>query len=136
MKPNPVARSELPPLLLSLLLVLTACTTADVLRVDPLPRPARDPATVEVLFQQPTRAFKVIAWISAANKTTVGVSSQKIVNRLRKEAAKLGADALLVTGASSQIVGGNVVMTPYGATIDGKRQNQYNAAAIVWQGQY
>ena len=125
-------RANLPTQFISLLVMAVACTSADVLRVDPAPRPARSSDSVEVLFQRPTRAFRVIAYVAAANKTVFGVNSQKLVNRLRKEAGKLGGDAIVFLGSESRLEGANLWVNPYGATVNAKRVNQYNAAVIVW----
>src|SRR6266571_9261147 len=45
-------RSDFPTGLLLLLAGLAACTSADVLRIDPTPRPARSKQSVEVLFER------------------------------------------------------------------------------------
>lgn len=50
--------------------------------------PARDPGTVEVLNSAPTRPFTVIADFQIRNASE---------ERLRREAAKIGADAVIVT---------------------------------------
>ena len=125
-------RASLPTHLISLLFLAVACTSADVLRLDPAPRPARAPDSVEVLFQRPSRAFRVIAYVAAANRTVFGVNSQKLVNRLRKEARRLGGDAIVFLGSESRLEGANLWVNPYGATVNAKRVNQYNAAVIVW----
>src|SRR3990172_6591817 len=101
-------RANLAAYLILLLFLAAACTSADVLRVNPAPRPARAPDSVEVLFQRPSRAFRVIAYVAAANRTVFGVNSQKLVNRLRKEAAKLGGDAIVFLGAESRLEGANL----------------------------
>jgi hypothetical protein len=117
---------------LALLLIIAACTSADVLRVDPTPHPARPADSVEVLFQRPSRTFRVIGYVAAANKTVFGVGAQKLMNRLRKEAGKLGGDAIVFLGAETRLEGANVWANPYGATVNAKRVTQYNAAVIVW----
>lgn len=120
--------------LLPFLLSLVACTSADVLRLDPIPRPKRDPETVALYFQErPARAYRVIAYVAVANKTIFGASAEKYAARLRKEAAKLGGDAVIVGDVQTQVVGANATSTPYGVNVDAKQQTTWQAAVVVWR---
>jgi hypothetical protein len=75
--------------------LLTACTRADVLRVDPSPRPVPVSRTVPVLLDEPSRPYRSIALIEVAGSW--GASLDRMGRRLAAEAAKLGGDAVLVT---------------------------------------
>jgi len=88
---------------------------------------------VLVLLQQPDRPFTVIAYVTTSNQTIFTVSSQKLLRRARKEAAKLGGDAVIFRGSDSRWTGASVWANPYGATVGptGVKDQMY-AAVIVW----
>jgi hypothetical protein len=66
--------------------------------------PPRDPTSVEILFGQPTRDYEQIAMISVhgvgagsyANNTKIAIE------KLKEEAGKIGADAVVLSGPPSQ----------------------------------
>jgi len=70
---------------LSVLLGAVACTSASVLRLDPLPRPRTNPDSIQLLAREPRQAYTVIAIVSARGR-----------KRLLKEAARVGGDAVLL----------------------------------------
>jgi hypothetical protein len=76
-----------------------ACTTADVLRVDPTPRPMVIGSTVPVLLDEPEEEYDSIALVEV--KGSWGASLERMGRRLAAEAAKLGGDAVLITRRSS-----------------------------------
>ena len=79
-----------------------ACTSADILRLDPTPRPATNPATIQLIGQEPQRPYAVIAIVSAQG----GVGGHAR-SRLLKEAARLGGHAVLFDTSSLTRVGGD-----------------------------
>ena len=96
----------LAPLLFTL--VVGCGTSADVMRIDPTPRPAK--ATwqeVVALFEEPEREFTRIAIIQADDDGN-GLSFDDVRERIQKEAAKLGADAVIIgmpsTGSSGAVI--------------------------------
>ena len=85
--------------ILTMLVLLPACTSAHVLRIDPapLPMPAHD--TVPILLDEPKRPYRSIALVEVSS--SLGASLQRMGRRLATEAAKLGGDAVLVTHRSA-----------------------------------
>lgn len=83
-----------------------SCTSADILRLDPTPRPQTDPASIQLLGQEPTRPFTVIAIVSAQSPG-IGDGAAQVRARLIKEAARLGGQALLFDASSLTRVGGS-----------------------------
>ncbi len=70
---------------LSVLLGAVACTSANVLRLDPLLRPRTNPNSIQLLAREPRQPYTVIAIVSARGR-----------KRLLKEAARVGGDAVLL----------------------------------------
>lgn len=83
---------------------LSACTSADILRLDSTPRPETSPQSIQMIGQEPTRPYAVVAIVSARGE---GTSLPKIQQRLVREAAKLGGHAILFDSASLTRIGGD-----------------------------
>ena len=82
--------------------VLLACAvTADILRLDPTPRPATSPGAIQLIAQEPQRPYTVIAIVSAHGWQPSGHLRAK----LQKEAARLGGHAVLFDTSSLTRVG-------------------------------
>jgi hypothetical protein len=82
-------------------LMLASCAPGvDVFQVEPSPRAPRDPAQVQVLLDEPREPFQSIALVEAAGGTFGDLG--KWTRRLREEAARLGADAILVMGRAGK----------------------------------
>jgi len=90
-------------------LAALACTTsADILRLDPMPRPQTNPDSIQLIGQEPKRPYVVIAIVSARSGfMSVGTESDPIRARLIKEAARLGGHAVLFDTSSLTRVGGD-----------------------------
>jgi hypothetical protein len=95
---------------LVLLFLLSACTSADVLRVDRTPRPVVADRKVPILLDEPTQPYSSIALIEVSGSWA---SLERLGRRLSAEAAKLGGDAVLLTRRSAH--SGSSVM-PAGET--------------------
>ena len=91
---------------LAVVLSALACTSATVLRLDPTLRPETVPSAIQLLGQEPTRPYKVIAIVSARSPG-VGEDLAEARKRLLKEAAKLGGHAVLFDNSSVTSVGGD-----------------------------
>jgi hypothetical protein len=87
------------PACFGLLSLLTACTSADVLRIEPTPRPVQTRAAVPVLLDEPTQPYRSIALIEVTSEWDA--SLDRLGRRLATEAAKLGGDAVLVVPRSA-----------------------------------
>ncbi len=86
-------------------LVVTAigCTRADVLRLDQTLRPQTRPDSVRLIAQEPQEPYTVIALVTVRVDQILG-SQQDGRNRLLKEAARLGGDAVLLgTGSMTRV---------------------------------
>jgi hypothetical protein len=72
-------------------------------------RPAISPDTVRIYLQPPSSHYEQIANLSASSSGSFAVSSEaqieKVVDRLKQEAAKLGANGILLHGVGNQAGG-------------------------------
>lgn len=87
--------------LIAAVLGITACTSADILQLDPTVRPKTAPHLVRLIAQDPGRPYKVVAIVSARGDL------ESARQRLLKEAAKLGGQAVLLDNSSLTRVGGD-----------------------------
>lgn len=84
-----------------LLLLLAACgPEIDRLQVDPTPRAAQSVGAVQILLDEPQRPYQSIALIEARGGDVMSLT--KLTRRLALEAARLGGDALLVSGRAGK----------------------------------
>ena len=98
-------------------LAAVACATnADVLQLDPTPRPPTNPESMQLIGQEPKRPYVVIGIVSAqpGEIFALGTDFDHVRNRLIKEAARLGGNAILFEGGSLTRVG---VGGEYGGTM-------------------
>ena len=80
---------------------LAGCSpVSELVRTDHSTRPARADHEVEVFMEGPTRDYKIIAMIQVGPDSFVDDYSSQ-TQYLVKEAAKLGADAVIVEYSSS-----------------------------------
>ena len=96
-----------PSRLVPLAVVLSiGCTYAEVFRIDNAIWPQTDPDSVRFLAQEPTRPYTVIALLNVTHDPNFG-SQEQARKRLRKEAALLGGDAVLLgIGSMTHIMTG------------------------------
>jgi len=95
--------------LAALALATTGCRTVSTNLVPyvGVPKyPPSDPARVEILQKEPTRPHEKLGEVVASPDD--GVRAQKIEDKLRKQAAKLGADAVVLTHDKMQVTGTRV----------------------------
>ncbi len=85
-----------------------ACTSADILRLDPTPRPATIPSSIQLIGQEPKRPYTVIAIVSARGDMIGGNARSRLI----KEAARLGGHAVLFDTSSLTRVGGDDTERP------------------------
>lgn len=120
--------------LLSMALVfswLPACVTTDVMQLDTAPRQQTSAANVELMLQWPDRGFRQIAVIEASDSELWNASWNKLSEHLRSEAAKLGANAVVV-GQRETVEGAGIMPVGnswYGYTTE---QRHLVGVAIVW----
>jgi len=99
-------------LTVSIVLFLTACASSHI--ITGTPRPPIEPAQVKLYSSAPAK-FEEIAIIEASSKSSWAFTDQQKVNvvieRLKEEAAKLGANGVLLQMTGSESTGG--VMTGF-----------------------
>lgn len=92
------------------LILLAGCATSHVLVGEP--RPAITPDKVRVFLSPPSADFEEIALLEASSRGAWAVSDQgktaAAIKRLKEEAAKLGANGILLqqTGSTSNVAVG------------------------------
>jgi hypothetical protein len=97
-----------PPLLLILTaLILSACATSHVMLGKA--RPAISPEDVQIYTQPPTAHYEEIARLDTSSQGSFSFTAQgktdAVIKRLKVEAAKLGANGVLLEGIGSQTSG-------------------------------
>lgn len=84
----------------ALLLLLTACGPGiDRLQVDPTPRAPQPVSSIQVLLDEPDRPYRSIALVEARGEDA---SLKSLTRSLAREAARLGGDAVVVSGAAGK----------------------------------
>jgi hypothetical protein len=95
-------------------LVLTACASSAVLVGKT--RPPISPDSVKLYVDAPKR-FEKVALLEASSKASFSISSQGkmdvVIQRLKEEAAKLGANGILIQGTGEQFGGAVAPTTIY-----------------------
>ena len=117
------------------LFALTACNTVSTSYKQDIGGPrfaATDPAQVQILRAEPTRAHVRLGEIRAEPAST-STDVSKIEDALRKQAAKLGADAAVVVADTTQITGAYVTGPWWGRSIDTVQGRVVIAVAIKYQ---
>lgn len=78
----------------------------------------------EVLFQQPTKPYKQIAFIESEG--SIGHDSTDLVKSMQKKAQKLGGDAVIILGFNKKWQSGNAYVQSY-------QRQQAKGVVIKWQ---
>jgi hypothetical protein len=95
---------------LAFVVMLSACASSSSIVVGTV-HPAIQPAAVK-LYLEPPKSYEKVALLESSSKASFTVTDQgktnKMIERLKEEAAKLGANGVLLTGSGSQQVGGAV----------------------------
>lgn len=107
--------------LLLLTLALAACATSAM--VTGRPRPPIDPAQVRFYYDPPPGGFEEIARLETSSGAFTYGNQNKtnsVMNKLRAEAAKLGANGVLFRGTSDGYGGGGVSIGAGGGRFGGR----------------
>ncbi len=92
-----------------LTLALGACATSHVMMGQA--RPPISPSLVQVYFHPPAAKYEEIAMLDTSSRGGFGFTAQGktdiVINRLKEEAAKLGANGVLLQGMGDQ-AGGSI----------------------------
>jgi hypothetical protein len=113
------------PLLALTVAILAGCATGEATKTTSKNYTATDPSSVEILFEKPARAYTTIGFVSGTGAKLA--SQDAVFAAMREEAAKIGADAVLMRSDISEqtTFTGNANM-PVVA------QKKGNALAIKW----
>jgi hypothetical protein len=84
----------------ALALAVVGCVSSDILRLETAPRPETSPGEVRLLAEEPTEPYTVIALITVSRSSPYFHSVGSLRDRLRREAARLGGQAVLFDAAS------------------------------------
>lgn len=95
-------------LLLTSTLLVCACATAQVLKLDATPRPARPVDSVAILVDEPKQQYQSIALIEVSDESW-GLSLTELANKMKSTAAKLGGDAVILGTQATTTSGGAIV---------------------------
>ena len=95
-----------------LILLVTACASAQVMRVDSVQRPATKPDSVRVFLEEPDQPYSSIALIEISDQGW-GLSLDALRTKAAKEAAKLGGEGVILGRQTAQ---SGAVILPIGDT--------------------
>lgn len=93
------------------LLLATGCQSVTTTSTQDIGAPTFakvDPSTVQILRTEPTRAHERLGEVRAETSSP-NVAVSKIEEALRKKAAKLGANAVVIVHDNTQVTGAQVV---------------------------
>ena len=105
---------------LFMLLVLTGCNTVSTSTKQYLGGPIyapSDPATIQILREQPTRPHVRLGEVQA-QPSSDSVGAMEIEAAIRKAAAKLGADAVVIVYDRTQVTGAYVTGPWWGRSVN------------------
>ena len=118
--------------LIPLLLLLAGCSSTSQL-VTGTPRPPIDPSQVRIYFTPPPGGYEEIAQLeTASGGFTYGEQNKlnDVINNLRIEAAKLGANGVLFVGAQNSVGGSNVGVGVGGGSSSGYRGGSFSGGGV------
>ena len=130
-----MSRLILSSLAIAAVLGVTGCQTVSVHSTEDTGAadyPASDPEKVQILRTEPTRPHERLGEVRA-EPSDESVSAEKIEKALRKAAAKLGADAVVVVSDRTQVTGAYVTGPWYGRSIEQIDDRIVIAVAIKYQ---
>ena len=117
------------------LVLVTGCQTVSTSHTQEIGAPRfapSDPAQVQILRTEPTRPHVRLGEVRA-EPSDESVDASKIEDAIRKEAAKIGADAAVVVYDKTQVVGAQVVGGWLNRSIDPIEGRIIIAVAIKYQ---
>jgi hypothetical protein len=126
---------RLPTLLVAVLFLVTGCNTVSISTKQYLGGPRfgpSDPARIEILRTEPTRPNVKIGEVQA-QPSSDSIPVEEIETELRKGAAKLGADAVVVVYDKTQVVGAVVNGPWWGRSVSTITGRVIIAVAIKYQ---
>ena len=97
------------PLIAALLLLAACGPTTQIVSTNPSPRLMHPRPLQEVQIftsSRPAAPFVEVAIIRTRQSTSFSGDMPEIIQTMREEAAKIGCDAVLINGASNEVIGG------------------------------
>lgn len=95
---------------LAFIVMLSACASSSSIVVGKV-HPAIQPDAVKI-YLEPPKAYERVALLESSSKASFAITDQgktnKMIERLKEEAAKIGANGVLLTGSGNQQVNGAV----------------------------
>jgi len=101
--------------------LLIGCATGEATRTSTTQYAATDPKKVDILLEKPERAYEVVGFVSA--KGGQMLSQSDIFEKMKEEAATLGANAVLIRSDVQEDVN----------YFTGEAWKKGNALAIRWK---
>jgi len=102
--------------------ILTGCATGEATRTSSTHYAETDPKSVQILFEKPSKKYEVIGFVSGEGAKLA--SQEAVFNAMREEAAKIGADAILMRS--------DLVETTEWMGLNARPKKQGSALAIKW----
>jgi hypothetical protein len=121
-------------LLLPSILLFTGCQTVSSSHTQEIGGPrysASNPAQVQILRTPPERAHVRLGEVRV-QPSSKDVDASRIEDALRKEAAQLGADAVVVVHDHTQLVGAQITGGPMNRSVDLVERRNVYAVAIKY----
>lgn len=112
-------------------LSLVGCTSVDVFRMDFGQRPATSWQKVDVRFGPPSFAHKRLAMLKASDNG-YGMSWDDLRAALQQEAARLGADAIILDSPSTHVGGAYAVTSGAMMAVGTTSVRTLSAVAIAY----
>jgi hypothetical protein len=116
------------PLLFACILVGCATEWGSKMRTSSEVYPAVAPDKVEILFSLPTRVYKQVGIVSVEGSTFS--SDVAMLKKLRKAAADLGADAVIVTAQYQGVVSAPLSSTTFGSANTSGANTTFTATTV------
>lgn len=122
----------------ALVAMLVACSTSHTLVGQP--RAPIDPGQVRVYFQAPTEYEEIALLETSSSAFTAQGRNDAVIDKLRREAASLGANGVLFQGSGSESGGSRVGVSGFsfgdhggiGLGIGGSPSKRYGYGVAVW----
>ena len=118
-----------------MLWLTTGCQTVSTTHTQEIGGPRfapSDPSTVQILRTEPTRSHVRLGEVQA-EPSDMSVEASKIEEALKKEAAKLGADAAVVVCDKTQVTGAVVNGPWWGRSVEAVQGRVVIAVAIKYE---
>ena len=115
----------------SLIALVSACASAQVMRVDTVQRLTTSPDSIRVFLEEPNKPYDAIALIEISDRGW-GLSLETLKTRLAKEAAKLGGHGVIIGRHTSESDGALIIPVGDGFYAGGVETSKLAGKVIVF----